>query len=374
MTAVCVSGLVAAGCRDWDAELTEVLNRLSDAGQVDGGAVDAGPDAGPVDAGRVDSGCPTSLCFVQSLRAGTEFGSLVSLGPGSFMAYGGPYSGDQVLGVSSAGGSIDLLPLPTALGLASAIAGPSADDVFLATDTAGAAHYAGEIVNAGGACGLSPLNPTWLDVSAASGAEAVFVGSPAAVCTWTPGAGFVGSDLSALDSNGLLSLTGVLVLSSGERFMVGNEGALLFSPASGATPMLSWHSVGKSAHYNFKAISGPDVNTVWAVGDYGMLAHWVPNGSGGGSWAEPTAIAGMGSATTDLWVRTNEDIWLVGRGGLLKHFDGAIWSDVMAANVSPSVHLRAVMGTGAMDLILAGSDSSAGVTLPGMIFVYRRGN
>lgn len=341
-------------CHAWDEELARVLGRLGDGGTTDGG-------------------CAQALCLTQSLRTGASFDSIVPMGPGSFLAYGAPLSGQRYLAVTFDGG-FELRPLPLAVGLVWDMAGRSPGDLFMASDDVGAVRYFDGGSEVGGTCGLDPLLH-WAKVSSPSTGEAVFVGWDALVCTWTMAAGFSGVDLlSVLSPPSPVELRDVVALSSGERFFAGTNGALVYWRGAGGVPMLTEHSLGKSQSYHFQIIDGPRADAIWAVGEWGIVAHWVPNGVDGGSWVEAEQIAFFTGELTDMYVRDNQDIWLVGRRGVLKHFDGTRWADVVAEGVNANVNLYSVMATGPDDLILAGSETTQGSSDRGVLYYYRRGN
>lgn len=79
---------------------------------------------------------------------------------------------------------------------------------------------------------------------------------------------------------------------------------------------------------------GSAANDVWAVGFGGAILHW-----DGSRW---TAKA---SGTTDpfygVWGSAANDVWAVGSKGMILHWDGGSWTTKVS---SPSNHLRAVWG------------------------------
>lgn len=349
---------------------------------ADGGVDAAVPDSGPPEAGDRDAGvgadggtdagsCTMPLCLTYSLRAGITFRPIVALGPGAFMVAGQSQSGPNLLAVTIDGG-LELRPLPLGVGYPWGLAGNSPDQYFIAAENSGATRYANGVLEAGNRCGVQSSFPTWWDVSAPSNTEAVYVAAFSQVCTWTLDAGFVDTDLSTFFTSGDdPGFSGVVALDTGERFIVGDRGALVYWRPPGL-PMLARHSVGEAENYDFDAVSGHSVDTIWAVGPFGILAHWVPNAIDGGSWTEPAPIPFVDDVFIDLWVRTNQDIWVVGLNGLLKHFDGNTWQDVVAEGVNATVTLKGVRGTGPDDLVLSGSEKLPDGGDLGVLFYYRR--
>jgi hypothetical protein len=215
-------------------------------------------------------------------------------------------------------------------------------------------------------CGLS--SDAWWDVTAPDGSEALFVGEQSTACRWTPDGGFSPIDLKPLMQGD--SLLGVHGFPGGERFMVGGGGALLHWAAGEATPKLQRHSLD----LQFVGVSGPTPDSVWAVGQLGVLARWRPGAGDGGAWDEPPLIPAVApKSPSGLWVQSNEDVWVAGSDGLLKHWNGANWSDVAAEGVTERVDLESVKGTGPQDLILAGKRRLPdGGTESGVVLYYRR--
>lgn len=364
-------------CRDWDAALNTVLGQLGDGGMThvdadDGGRHDAGIDAGPVDAG-----CRAALCITHTLwKEGDSFAGVAALGPGSFMALANNASGPEYLAVMVDGG-FEIQPLNVAGGgFMFGISGQSREEFFLG-HTQGPLRYGNQRVLAdGGDCGLtlsSSPPPQWYGPSSPGPAEAVWVRGRSEVCTWTLNGGFVGNDLATMipDAGKFFDVLSVVALPTGERFMGASLGGLVYWKPPGA-PMLSRHSQGALKY--FYAVAGPDLNSVWAVSDEGgLLAKWVPNSIDGGSWTEPAAIPSFTGFADELWVRNNSDIWLAGRGGKLMHYDGAVWSDVMAEHVSPTLSIAGIVATGPDDLVIVGTDYFPGGGYAGVVLYYQRG-
>lgn len=379
-----LTAVASIACHNWDGELSAVLARLADGGTVinpenDGGE-DAGTDGGMdggVDAGNdagtepMDAGCGAALCLIDSLQAGASFRPIVPLGPHAFMTAGRSKSGPEQLAVYSDGG-MELRQMPFGFYIPYGLAGPSPEQYFVASEPSVVRVESG-VATIGTKCGLQSLNPTWYAVSAISPDHAIFSGSNFAVCEWTADAGFVGTDLAAVggfpDSN---DLYGTQVFSTGERFFVGDDGALVYWSSGFAMPMLYRHTVGEAQGFEMEAINGSSLDALWAVGEYGILARWLPNGVDGGSWVEPTPIPGAPSFVNSLWVRDNNDVWVAGFAGFLRHWNGTDWETVPAQGVDSTVDLKGVSGTGNDDLILGGTQNLPDGGELGVLLYYRR--
>jgi hypothetical protein len=97
------------------------------------------------------------------------------------------------------------------------------------------------------------------------------------------------------------------------------------------------------------SIWGSSAHDVWAVGSGGVVLHF-----DGDRWS------GFGSITTaDLnavWGSAADDVWAVGAHGTIAHFDGASWA---AASGSNGLILSGVWGSGSHDVWTVGSNGTA---------------
>jgi hypothetical protein len=94
--------------------------------------------------------------------------------------------------------------------------------------------------------------------------------------------------------------------------------------------------------------SGPD--DVWAVGAGGVIDHW--NGS---AWSI------VDSATTQglvgVWGSGPDDVWAVGTGGVIDHWNGTVWSPSATASGVGTSNLLGVWGSGPDDVWAVGQGS-----------------
>jgi|CXWL01.1.fsa_nt_gi hypothetical protein len=380
-----LTAVASIACHNWDGELSTVLGRLADGGAMPdsglGGGAGGGNGGGSggsgggggsdIDAGPIDAGCMSALCLTHTIQSGASFRPIVPLGPHSFMAAGRSLVGPEQLAVSIDGG-FEVRPMPSTFYVPYGLAGPSPDLYFVASEISVVRVESG-IATKGDKCGLQSLNPIWYAASTVSPNNAFFSGTNFAVCEWTPDAGFVGTDLAALggwtETN---DLYGMQTFSTGERFFVGDDGALVFWSSGNAMPMLYRHSVGQPQGYEMAAINGSSLDALWAVGEYGVLARWVPNAVDGGSWSEPPQIPTAPSRIISIWVRNNQDVWVAGFAGFVRHWNGTTWETLATEGVDSTVDLKGVGGTGADDLILAGTRNLPDGGEQGLLLYYRR--
>lgn len=103
----------------------------------------------------------------------------------------------------------------------------------------------------------------------------------------------------------------------------GDVGTVTPDAISGCAPWC--RAVLPNASAVLKAVWGPSINDVWAVGIDGVIVH-----SDGKAWsnvASPTT-----SMLNSVWGTTGDDVWAV--GAELLHYDGAAWSIVADAGTT----------------------------------------
>lgn len=76
--------------------------------------------------------------------------------------------------------------------------------------------------------------------------------------------------------------------------------------------------------------SGPD--DVWAVGDGGTLMHW-----DGAAWGR--VDLGTTASLVGIWGFAKDDVWIGGYEGTLLHWDGGAWTPVSSGTSDPIVDL-----------------------------------
>jgi hypothetical protein len=80
---------------------------------------------------------------------------------------------------------------------------------------------------------------------------------------------------------------------------------------------------------------GPAANDLWAVGEGGLLAHW-----DGHAWARRDS--GTTRYLHGVWGSDARDVWVVGEDGRMRHFDGNEWSTRAAPQAQ---RFRSIWGT-----------------------------
>jgi hypothetical protein len=113
----------------------------------------------------------------------------------------------------------------------------------------------------------------------------------------------------------------------------------------------AWSQVpGTPSDNLLMAAFGAGRGDVWAVGAGGTIVHW-----------DGHALSDVSSPTTqdlaDVWGTAANDVWAVGAGGTILHWDGSAWSRSMTTD---AVAFRGVWGIGANDVWAVGRDSLHG--------------
>lgn len=348
----------AVACHDWDRELAHVLTRLD--AQSDGG-VDGGPH---------DAGCRAPLCLRRAFEIGDLVRDLTPLPSGAFMATGTNRISPSFVAVVFDGG-LTSTALPKDFREPWGVAGTGLDDYLVAGAFDGVVIHRNGQTEVYRVCNLPRFNVFWAAASALAGGEAVLGGDESAVCIVSPQGGVTGLDLRSVSSPGeAVSITDALTFDTGERFMAG--GGLIYWKPPG-TAMISRIPSGEDAGKSAFALSGHAPDSVWGLGGEGFMVRWEPNPVDGGTWKEAPAIPFAFNAPQALWVVGNDDVWVVGLDGFIKHFDGSAWKNVAAENVGEETYLLAVAATGSHDLMLAGSQPLPDGGYTGMLLYYERG-
>jgi hypothetical protein len=101
------------------------------------------------------------------------------------------------------------------------------------------------------------------------------------------------------------------------------------------------------------AIWGATPNDIWAVGDGGRIQHF-----DGARWANAADLAWVG-AMTGIWGSGPRDVWAVGDVGAAR-WDGAAWLGASPCDPPFGVRLAGVWGSGAGDVWAADDTRPAG--------------
>jgi len=96
--------------------------------------------------------------------------------------------------------------------------------------------------------------------------------------------------------------------------------------------------------YRLNGVWGSSSSDVFAVGDGGTILHY-----NGDSWSS------MASGTThrlyDVWSSSSSDVFAVGDGGIILHYNGTAWSSMSSGT---TYHLHDVWGGSASDVFAVG--------------------
>jgi hypothetical protein len=101
---------------------------------------------------------------------------------------------------------------------------------------------------------------------------------------------------------------------------------------------------------NAFALWGAAPNDLWAVGSGGSIRHW-----DGSSWTEE--VSPTTSSLFEIWGSAADNVWAVGAQGAVVHWDGMTWT-LNDTFPSPQI-LQAVWTTGPNDVWAAGANRTA---------------
>lgn len=232
------------------------------------------------------------------------------------------------------------------IGESGAVWGTAPDDVWTVSRVRGRAHWDGSAWTITGSYGFRSLSGTAPDDLWAVG--------PFSLDHWD------GDEWSSTPAPYDSDLRGVFSSAPDDVWAVGAGGTILHFDGATWTP---WSSVVVSTRLEgIFAISPTDV---WAVGwrleqgtggslrDYGVIVH------GDGETWSPSPSGTIGGSSElhyqDVWGSGPDDVWAVGWGATMRHWDGTAWSDVPHASTN---RLESVWGTGAGDVWVAGYEGT----------------
>jgi hypothetical protein len=142
-------------------------------------------------------------------------------------------------------------------------------------------------------------------------ADALAVGDGGTVLAWT-GSGWGPSPASGLVN---WNLRGVARLGPGQSWIVGDGGVLLRETAPG-----QWQNVPTGVNETLHDVVAFPTGEVLAAGVGGRFVHRTPDG------AQDTGLAAGARTVFALDGTSRTDIWGVGLGGIIIHWDGSVWS------------------------------------------------
>ncbi len=128
-------------------------------------------------------------------------------------------------------------------------------------------------------------------------------------------------------------------LARGEAFFSSAGGYFQLSPWS--WPVTGWNA----PPVGLLGVWGSAANDVWAVGYGGLILHW-----DGIAWS--SVASGTPYALHGIWGSGASDVWAVGYGGAIVHWNGTRWSTVASGTTDA---LEAVSGSGPDDVWAVGA-------------------
>ena len=152
-----------------------------------------------------------------------------------------------------------------------------------------------------------------------------------------------------LSSGRTEELRGTYSSPQGEQYFV--EGQV---PSGGSSPDRSSGRASKGGSSSYYALWGISGSDIWAVGEYGHLAHF-----DGRDWTQlPERFGGSLEKLLAVSGSAASDVWAVGDQGTIVHYDGARWSTVTSGLAIKS--LARVYAASANDVWIGGADGKLG--------------
>ncbi|MBN2493089.1 MAG: hypothetical protein JXR96_00755 [Deltaproteobacteria bacterium] len=125
----------------------------------------------------------------------------------------------------------------------------------------------------------------------------------------------------------------------------GGGGANVCGPGSCVSSGWCWENPLPQGN-TLRGVDGISDSDLWAVGEGGMILHW--NGT---NWT--IVESGVRESLADVWVTSADDAWAVGTDGTVLHWDGAGWSPV---STGFDDHFEAVAADGQGRVWIAGRE------------------
>ncbi len=124
---------------------------------------------------------------------------------------------------------------------------------------------------------------------------------------------------------------------------------LLHTTDGGATWSYAGGPTGLSSNVNLNGIWGSAANDIWAVGSGGTIRHY-----DGSNWS----TSGTGVTSRDLfgvWGTASNNVYAAGSNGVILHWNGSAWSPMTSGTSST---LYGIWGSGAGDIYAVGSSGA----------------
>jgi len=188
--------------------------------------------------------------------------------------------------------------------------------------------YAQRLDSLGSAVWASGGIPISTTTGGKIGAGILPSGPGAAIVAWTDNASGVPTLFAqrldaagnpAWQSNGLMISDGVNTCANARVAPDGERGAVL-----------AWEQIPAEGGLSLRSIWGFSSSDIYSVGDGGMILHY--NGT---TWSK--MASGTTASLFGVWGSGSDDVYAVGKGGLILHYDGFSWSP-MASGVTTDLN------------------------------------
>jgi hypothetical protein len=139
----------------------------------------------------------------------------------------------------------------------------------------------------------------------------------------------------------------VMGTSQGDLFVLVSPGGVRSASAQG------WVAVGANGDaIDGRALWASSSGDIWVIDNSGIdFTHW-----NGAAWVRQPGVGVPGRELYELWGSSRRDVFAVGNGGAVSHYDGKEWSD--QATPPTTGNLRAVWGVSSDEVYAAGERGS----------------
>ncbi len=107
---------------------------------------------------------------------------------------------------------------------------------------------------------------------------------------------------------------------------------------------VSWHAMESGVSYNLRDVWGSSGNDVFAVGKNGVILHY-----DGSAWGE--MVSGSYNYLRAVWGSSGNNVFAVGKGGVILHYNGTQWT-AMESGIADD--LRDVWGSSGTNVFAVG--------------------
>ncbi|MBX3263735.1 MAG: hypothetical protein KIS78_27325 [Labilithrix sp.] len=105
----------------------------------------------------------------------------------------------------------------------------------------------------------------------------------------------------------------------------------------GMAPLPPWKEYDSASRADIERTWGTWANDVWAVGRNGVVRHW----DGTSTFLWTTVDVGVHEDLHAVWGRSKDDVWVLGEGSTIVHWDGSRWT---REPTEPGLHLYEIWG------------------------------